>query len=124
MLYEVITSINQSETNFDYVKKDFETKNYPLGKYSATFKVLTIDKETETEISYDKFKGLGGSSNAIFSVVVPGVGNYFVNGGKGSLFGSKISPLLTTFATIGLVGSGIYLKGSTTIFVGKDLILV
>lgn len=89
---------------------DFNNKNYPMGKYKANYSTVTIDNQDDLKISYVQTKGLGGSSAALLSVPFPGLGNYLVNGGKGSIFGKNASPLITTFLTYGLIGTGVYLN--------------
>jgi hypothetical protein len=49
------------------------------------------------------FMHLGGPSNALFSVLVPGLGGHFVEE-------NKIRPLATSVVTLGLISYGIYQK--------------
>lgn len=91
--------------------EDIKSKKYPFGKYYSTVKKLQIGNyPASTIIKYNNFNGLGGASNALFSVFIPGLGNYFVNGGTGSILGNYTSPLYTTIAVLGFVGAGYSFK--------------
>jgi len=98
------------DKNCEKVISEIKSKNYPNGRYSATYKNLKVNSYNNEDIQLNSFKGIGGSDNFIFSVFVPGLGNYFVNGGKGSIWGKNSSPLVTTIITLGFVSTGIYLK--------------
>ncbi|MBN2777870.1 MAG: hypothetical protein JXR36_09515 [Bacteroidales bacterium] len=90
--------------------KEIENNNYPLGKYTAIISSSTVNEYRVEKIVFKSFKGYGGSGYTLLSLIVPGVGDYFVNGGKGSMLGVNSPPIFTTIATLGMVGSGIYCK--------------
>ncbi|NOZ47134.1 MAG: hypothetical protein GXO79_10190, partial [Chlorobi bacterium] len=81
-----------------------------LGKYKVNYSSVTIGNKEDLEISYEQTKGLAGGGAALLSIPFPGIGNYLVNGGKGSIFGKNTSPLITTFLAYGLIGTGVYLN--------------
>ena len=85
-----------------------EEKKYPEGTYKINYTVVIIDGKKEQKLKILDFKGFGGPSNALLSIIVPGLGENFVNRGKGSILGQAIPPWITTVSTLGLVGAGTY----------------
>jgi len=82
----------------------------PDGKYKIIFDKTNLNGNSFENIKYIDYKNYGNSASAVYSIVVPGLGDNFVNGNKGSMFGKNIPPLVTTIGVYGLIGSGVFLK--------------
>jgi hypothetical protein len=81
----------------------------PDGKYEIELYTLKINDKTESIFNYISYKSFGGPASSFLSIIIPGTGDYLVNGGKGSMFGN-IHPLITTLGVYGMVGTGFYFK--------------
>jgi hypothetical protein len=104
---EDVPSSNKScEVAINYIKKN----NYPNGQYTTVTKTVSVNDYIDEKTEIKSFKGFGGSGYAFLSLIVPGTGDYFVNGGKGSMLGKNTPPIITTITAIGFVGSGVYFK--------------
>ena len=86
----------------NYLINDFERQSLPIGKYELIYSKNTINYKGNESVKYLKYTGLGGPSNCLFSLIVPGLGNKFVNRKKTSRW------LITTVGVIGLIGGGVY----------------
>jgi hypothetical protein len=60
-----------------------------------------------------RYKGFGGPASALASLVIPGTGDYFVTGGKGSMIGRNVSPLVITISSLALIGAGALFKNQS-----------
>lgn len=84
------------------LENDLNTKSLPMGKYVVAYSKNQINGNESESVQYIKYKGLGGSANCLFSFVVPGLGNQFVNKKKKSTW------LITTIGVGSLIGAGFY----------------
>jgi hypothetical protein len=81
---------------------DLNSKSLAIGKYEVLYSNFQINDSKNRNIKYLKYSGFGGTANCLFSVVVPGLGNSFVNRKK------KSSWLITTIGVSGLMIGGLY----------------
>jgi hypothetical protein len=99
--------------NESFLSNEFTTRKNPNGRYKFILKNSIFNGENTTSIKYLNFKSMGGVSNSFISLIIPGVGDFFVNGGSGSMLGKKIHPIFTTISTYALIGAGIYFKSQS-----------
>lgn len=75
----------------------------PIGKYQIQIQKLTINNVDFSNNAIIKYRGIGGPSNMFLSLLVPGLGDKNVTGGKQSGLG-------TTLTSYGFILSGIGCK--------------
>lgn len=99
--------------NLTYVNQ--EMSDNPSGKYKIRLYKYLINNERHDTINYLAYKNYCGSASALLSLLVPGSGDYFVNGSQGSMFGSNFNPVTTTISVYGFIGAGLYFKNKSSI---------
>ncbi|MDR2058471.1 MAG: hypothetical protein LBP83_09390 [Dysgonamonadaceae bacterium] len=72
----------------------------PMGNFTVQCSRITINSQTSQDENILKYKGTGGPSNALLSLLVPGLGDHRVTYGEKSGVG-------TALWTYGLLGAGI-----------------
>ena len=75
----------------------------PMGKFTFHFNKVTVNGNDFLETDLLKYNGTGGSSNALLSLLVPGLGDHRVSYGRRKGIGIALS-------TYGLIGAGVGLK--------------
>lgn len=101
---------NLFNSNSSFLENQLKATDKPYGKYSIVFSESEFNGKSYKSVKYIDYKGLGGPSSAFLSVLIPGLGNHSVNGGKGSMLGKNASPWITTVGTFALIGSGVGLR--------------
>lgn len=76
------------------------SKNFANGKYGININEMTKNNAQTYEIKINNFRGLGGPSNAFYSLI-PGLGDKFVTGKY---------PILKTIGFFSSAGLGVYFK--------------
>ncbi len=89
-----------------------DIRNNPNGKYQIKLDIIENNNEELKQIEYLDYKNYGGPTSAFLSILVPGTGDYLVNGGKGSMLGNA-HPIITTIGVYGFIGSGVYFKSQS-----------
>jgi len=109
--------ISNRYSNFSYEAKSL-VSNTPNGYYKIGIHKKSINNSDFSNHKLNSYRTFGGMSSAILSVIIPGLGDAVVTGGKGSFMGSLTkrnvdflnSPLATTLTVYGLIGVGAYYK--------------
>ena len=89
-----------------------EIGDNPNGKYQIKLGIVELNSEKQKQIEYLDYKNYGGPSSAFLSVLIPGTGDYLVNGGRGSMLGNG-HPMITTIGVYSLIGSGVFFKSQS-----------
>lgn len=112
-----ITLINSDNANFgtrkNFIVSEMANKSCPSGKYKVEYDATVFNEKREESLKIIEYKGFGGPQYSLVTLVVPGVGDYFVNRGSGSFFGKHITPWVTTIGALGFVGAGVFLQISS-----------
>ncbi|OFX19465.1 MAG: hypothetical protein A2041_12000 [Bacteroidetes bacterium GWA2_31_9b] len=89
------------------IKGDFGTKVLPGENKQIEWDIynddLSISQKLKPKIIVNGIKK-GGASNVVYSILVPGLGDYFVADHKDMI----IKPYVRTITTLGVIGLGIY----------------
>lgn len=105
---------NQSfQKSKSFVLSEMMKNGYPDGSYKIEYSQVSFDQKPREALKVAEYKGFGGAEFALLSILIPGFGDHFVNGGHGTFLGKKVSPLITTVGTLAIVGTGVYLKYSS-----------
>ena len=96
---------NRFEESKQYVQSDLNSKSLPTGKYVIAYSKNQVNDNVNENVKYIMYKGFGGgSANCLFSVLIPGLGNPFVNKTN------KATWLITTVGVAGLIGGGVLMN--------------
>src|SRR5574344_2105726 len=93
-----------------FITSEFSSKSFPDGNFKIEYSQISVNQKKEESLKVIEYKGFGGAQYAFLSVIIPGIGDHFVNRGKGTFIGKKISPWVTTIGTLGFVGAGVIFK--------------
>lgn len=98
-------NISSNNENFNLFSSKIETKliSAPIGKYTFNMNTALINNKEYDNNQLIKMRRIGGPSNALLSMLIPGLGLSNVTGGK-------TSGLSTALWTYGLIGAGIGFK--------------
>ncbi|MEI6884313.1 MAG: hypothetical protein WCO02_07490 [Bacteroidota bacterium] len=107
------------EKTKSFISSEMMIKGYPDGSYKVEYSMVSFDQKLQESLKVIEYKGFGGAGFALLSVLIPGLGDHFVNGGHGTFLGKKVSPWVTTVGTLAIVGTGVYLKYSSNKNYGK-----
>ncbi|MDR0682995.1 MAG: hypothetical protein LBG15_14275 [Dysgonamonadaceae bacterium] len=100
-----VSEIVSNSRYFDIYKKNIikELEPAPFGKYTFDMNKTIINEQEYSNYRLVKMKGTGGPSNALYSLLIPGLGDHRVT------YGQK-SGIKTTLLTYGFIGIGIGCK--------------
>ena len=101
------------EKSKSFIFSEMMRKGFPDGNYKVEYSQVSFDQKIQENLRVIEYKGFGGAGFAMLSVLIPGLGDHFVNGGHGTFLGKKVSPWITTVGTLAIVGTGVYFKYSS-----------
>lgn len=97
--------LDSKDSNFNTYRSYINNALYsaPMGEFTLQFNNATINGKENIKYKVLKYNCNGGPSNALLSLIIPGLGDHRVSYGKNKGLGVAIS-------TYGLIGAGIGLK--------------
>lgn len=89
-----------------FINSDEEEQIY--GLFKINFINTQINNQNNKSYELIDFKSIGKPYHALYSCFIPGLGNKFVNSGKGSMFGENINPIVTTLSVYSCLGISLF----------------